>query len=188
MRRTKCYYLEMHLYVVKINKGSDHHKSQDRCFWVRKKECWLGKGGRVGQCRGTLGVLSVSWPAGFISVHFIILIKLGICVSCSSLGVFYFRVLLVCLFVWSFRATLAAYGGSQARGRIRAVAAGLHQNHSNSWIWASSATYTTAHSNAESLTHWARPGIEPEFSWMLVEFANYWATMGTYFRVLKLPK
>ena len=28
-------------------------------------------------------------------------------------------------------ATLAAYGGSQARGRIRAVAAGLHQSHSN---------------------------------------------------------
>ena len=25
----------------------------------------------------------------------------------------------------------AAYGGSQARGRIRAVAAGLHQSHSN---------------------------------------------------------
>ena len=33
-----------------------------------------------------------------------------------------------------------------------------------------SATYTTAHGNAWSLTHWARPGIEPETSWFLVRF------------------
>ena len=33
-----------------------------------------------------------------------------------------------------------------------------------------SATYTTALSNAGSLTHWARPGIEPASSWMLVRF------------------
>ena len=30
-----------------------------------------------------------------------------------------------------FRAALAAYGGSQARGQIRAIAAGLHHSHSN---------------------------------------------------------
>ena len=30
-----------------------------------------------------------------------------------------------------FRATLAAYGGSQARGPIGAVAAGLYHSHSN---------------------------------------------------------
>ena len=30
-----------------------------------------------------------------------------------------------------FGAAPAAYGGSQARGRIRAVAAGLHHSHSN---------------------------------------------------------
>ena len=35
-----------------------------------------------------------------------------------------------CLFAIS-RAAPAAYGGSQARGRIGAVAAGLHQNHGN---------------------------------------------------------
>ena len=38
-------------------------------------------------------------------------------------------------------------------------------------IWATSATYTTACGNAGSLTHWARPGIEPAFiqtlSWVL---------------------
>ena len=31
-----------------------------------------------------------------------------------------------------------------------------------------SATYTTAHGSAGSLTHWRRPGIEPTFSWTLV--------------------
>ena len=30
-----------------------------------------------------------------------------------------------------FRATCAGYGGSQARGRIRAAATGLQHNHSN---------------------------------------------------------
>jgi len=29
-------------------------------------------------------------------------------------------------------------------------------------------TYTTAHGNAGSLTHWVRPGFEPESSWILV--------------------
>ena len=31
-----------------------------------------------------------------------------------------------------FKATPTAYGGSQARGRIKATAAGLHHSHSNS--------------------------------------------------------
>ena len=39
--------------------------------------------------------------------------------------------------------------------------------------------HTTAHGNARSVTHWARPGIEPMSSWMLVGFINHWATMGT---------
>ena len=30
--------------------------------------------------------------------------------------------------------------------------------------------YTTAHGNAGSLTHWARPGIKPASSWILVRF------------------
>ena len=34
-------------------------------------------------------------------------------------------------FVLLFRAAPAAYGDSQARGLIRAAAAGLHHNHSN---------------------------------------------------------
>ena len=52
-----------------------------------------------------------------------------------------------CLFVFS-RAAPIAYGGSQAKGLIRAVATSIHHSHSN----------------AGSLTHWARPGIEPSSS------------------------
>ena len=38
----------------------------------------------------------------------------------------------VCVFYAFARATPVAYGGSQARGLIRAIAASLHQSHSNS--------------------------------------------------------
>ena len=68
-----------------------------------------------------------------------------------------------------FRATSMSYGESQARGQIRAVAASLHHSH-NTTIQATSVTYTTAHGNAESLSHWARPGIKPVSSWILVRF------------------
>ena len=46
-------------------------------------------------------------------------------------------------------------------------------------IRAASATHTTAHSNAGSSTHQARPGIEPATSWFLVGFINHCVTMGT---------
>ena len=39
-------------------------------------------------------------------------------------------------------------------------------------IQATSSNYTTAHDNAWSITHWARPRIEPASSWMLVGFAE----------------
>ena len=39
-------------------------------------------------------------------------------------------------------------------------------------IWASASTYTTAHSNTGSLTHWVKPGIEPTTSWFLVGFIS----------------
>jgi len=48
-------------------------------------------------------------------------------------------------------------------------------------IWATSVTYTTAHGNAGSLTHWARPGIELATSWVLVGFVNHCAITGTPF-------
>ena len=39
-------------------------------------------------------------------------------------------------------------------------------------IWAMSGTYTTAHSNAGSLTLWVGPRIEPMSSWILVKFVT----------------
>ena len=46
-------------------------------------------------------------------------------------------------------------------------------------IRVTSAIYTTAHGNARSLTHWARPGMEPASPWMLVRCLNCWARTGT---------
>ena len=46
-------------------------------------------------------------------------------------------------------------------------------------LWAASVTYTTAHGNARSFTHWARPGIEPTSLWILIRFLAHWATVGT---------
>jgi len=72
-----------------------------------------------------------------------------------------------------------AYGSSQARGPIGAVATSLFQSNSNESFQATSANYTTAHSNATSLTHWARPGSKPMTSWFIVRFINDCTTMGT---------
>ena len=44
-----------------------------------------------------------------------------------------------------------------------------------------STTFTTAHGNTGSLTHWARPRIEPETSWFLVGCVNHCATTGNPF-------
>ena len=55
------------------------------------------------------------------------------------------QVLLFCVCVSFSRATPMAYGGSQPRGLIGAVASGLHHSHGNSG----------------SLTNRARPGMEP---------------------------
>ena len=75
------------------------------------------------------------------------------------------------LFCFVFRTTSGAYGGSQARGWISYSCwpAPQPQQHQ---IRAESATYTTAHGKARSLTHWAGPGIKPSTSWFLVRFAS----------------
>ena len=76
-----------------------------------------------------------------------------------------------------FKATPAAYGRSQARGRMS-----LHQSHSNTGSKVASATYKTAHGSDGSLTNWVRPGVEPVSSWIL-GFVTHWATMGTSLQV-----
>ena len=65
-----------------------------------------------------------------------------------------------------FRATSSAYESSQARGQIRAASSSLHHSHSHT----------------RSLTHWARPGIQPASSWTLVGFLTPWAATGTSVR------
>ena len=63
------------------------------------------------------------------------------------------------------------HGGSQARDGIGAVATGLCHSHSNmrSELHLQPTPHPTATLNP---THWARPGIRPTFSWMLVRFAS----------------
>ena len=46
-------------------------------------------------------------------------------------------------------------------------------------IRATSVAYAAVCHNTGSLTHWARPGIEPSSSWIIVEFLACWATTGT---------
>ena len=60
------------------------------------------------------------------------------------------------IYLCLFMAAPTAYGSSQARGQIRAVAAGLRRSHSNTG----------------SLTHQVRPGIKPMSSWILVRFVS----------------
>ena len=64
------------------------------------------------------------------------------------------------------------YGCSKARGRTEAGASGLWPTPQQWGVWATSATYTTAHSNTRSLTHWVRLGIQPASSWILVRFVS----------------
>ena len=61
-------------------------------------------------------------------------------------------IIIIIIIILHFRAASAAYGDSQARGGIGAVAASLPYSHSN----------------AGSLTHRSRPGIEPASLWILV--------------------
>ena len=71
-----------------------------------------------------------------------------------------------------FRATPVAYGSFRARGRIGAGCCRPTPQPQQCRIGAESRTYTTAHGNAGSLTHWARPGIEPTSLWILVGFVS----------------
>ena len=73
-------------------------------------------------------------------------------------------------FFFLFRAALVAYGGSQARSQIASYSWQLTPQTQQCKIQTASATYTTAHDNARSLTHWWKPGNEPAFFWILMWF------------------
>ena len=93
----------------------------------------------------------------------------------------------VCL----FKAAPVAYGSSQARGWIRATAASLYHSPKMdpSGIRAMSVTYNTAHGNARSLTHWAKPGMEPESSGILVSFftTEPWRELPSFWFLCLIP-
>ena len=66
------------------------------------------------------------------------------------LSFYFFIIYLFIYFVFCpFTATPAAYGGSQARGLIGAIAAGLHHSHSNT----RSELHLQPHGNTGFLTH-----------------------------------
>ena len=98
----------------------------------------------------------------------------GVFIFTLCMMYFYSALFFFFFFFCLFRASLAAYGHSQARGRI-----GATEQSEQCRIRAMSLTYTTTHSNTGPLTHWARPGIQPTNSWILVRFINCWATKGT---------
>ena len=75
-------------------------------------------------------------------------------------------------FFFLFRATPAAYGSSQARGLNRSCSCRStpQPQAQPREIRAKFLTYVTAHCNAGSLTHRARPETEHPLSWLLVGF------------------
>ena len=74
----------------------------------------------------------------------------------------------MCACACLFRAVPVAYRSSQARGSNRSYSCQPMPQQLR--FQGVSETYTTAHSNAGSLTHWMRPGIEPVSSWIPVGF------------------
>ena len=79
-------------------------------------------------------------------------------------------------FLGPFRAAPEAYGSSQARGQIRAIATGLHhsQDRSEPCLWPSPQLMSTP----DHLSHWVRSGIELASSWIPVIHYR-WAMTGT---------
>ena len=101
----------------------------------------------------------------------------------NSLNFYFFLIIFILIFLL-FRAKGVAYGGSQARGWIGAAAARLRHSSARSEPRLGP-TYTTAHSNTGSLSHWSRSGIQSTSSWILVGFVTTepqweicWATAG----------
>ena len=73
--------------------------------------------------------------------------------------------------VFFFRATPMAYGHSQARVQIGAIASGLCYSHSHTGS-EPHLPPTPQLMQCRILNHWVRPGIKPASSWMLVRFVS----------------
>ena len=85
---------------------------------------------------------------------------------------FFWGFLFVCLFVLSFQGRTCSIWRFPGQGSNWSCSCCSTPKPQQCQIRATTLTYTTAHGNARSLTHWARPGIEPVSSWMLVRFSS----------------
>ena len=83
---------------------------------------------------------------------------------------FFFFLFFFCL----FRATPTAYGNSQARGWIGVAA--ISHSHSQARLEPHLQLTLQLTATPGPVTHWARPGIKPASSWILVIFLTHWAT------------
>ena len=81
----------------------------------------------------------------------------------------FFLLLLLFFFCLFFRATLVTYEVPRLGVKLE-LQLPAYATATTTWDPSLSAAYTTAHSNAGSPTHWARPGIELASSWIRVGF------------------
>ena len=90
----------------------------------------------------------------------------------GSFYLFYFIAFFFFFFFFFFRAAPSTHGSSQARQSNESCSCRPTPQPQQCRIQAVTATHTTAHGNTRSLTHWARPGIEPITSWFRVGFVS----------------
>ena len=137
----------------------------------------------------------VAWPPGIFRKDFLILVIIkvieprGMQLSiswhcyCDSYWVFlFFWGFFLFVFCFCFLSFLGLLPQHMEVPRLGSTWSCSHlptpepQQHQ---IRTTSATYTTAHNNVRSWTHWARPGMETTASWFLVGFVNHCTTAGT---------
>ena len=82
------------------------------------------------------------------------------------------------LFFCLFKVPPTAYGISQSRSWIGAIAMSLYHSYSN--VGSELHLNATAHCNAGSLTYRVRPGMETASPRILVGFLSCWVTTGTH--------
>ena len=118
-------------------------------------------------CCWAVWVVCIFWRLGPCLLHH--LQRLSHSVGCLFTVFLFFGVFFVFFFFLFSLATPVAYRGSQARSNQSYSHQPMPEPQQHG-IRAASATYTTAHGNAGFLTHWARPGMEPTSSRMLIRF------------------
>ena len=153
--------------------------------WTKLKDRWSGTSG---PCLQSPHLVMVSWWT-LLQILIVFLdnsIQEQYTYKKSQQFHNFFNFIFLCLFAFSW-AACAAYGGSQARGLIGAVAAGLPTATATQ---DQSQVCNLHHSSRQrrSLTHRVRPGIEPETSWFLVWFVNHCTTTGTLHNILISPQ